>query len=79
MKHMIAISDGDPTPPTAATLAKFKQRGIQISTVAVGTHAGRTPNVTGIAQKTGGKYYVAKNARRSPRYFNGSEKMSQSH
>lgn len=70
MKHMIAISDGDPTPPTAATLAKFKQAGIQISTVAVGTHgpAGHQ-TLQDIAQKTGGKYYVAKNAKALPKIF----------
>ena len=44
-KHMIVISDGDPSPPRQATLARLKSLGVQITTVAVGTHgpAGSTP------------------------------------
>lgn len=70
VKHMIAISDGDPSPPTAATLAGYKRAGIQISTVAVGTHgpAGSTP-LQQIANATGGKYYVVTNAKALPRIY----------
>lgn len=70
VKHMIAISDGDPSPPTNATLAAYKRAGIQISTVAVGTHgpAGSTP-LQQIANATGGKYYVVTNAKALPRIY----------
>jgi uncharacterized membrane protein/Mg-chelatase subunit ChlD len=70
VKHMIAISDGDPSPPTAGTLALYKKAGIQVSTVAVGTHgpAGSTP-LQQIANATGGKYYVVTNAKALPRIY----------
>ena len=70
VKQAIIISDGDPTPPTPALLAKFKAAQIPISTVAVGTHgpAGSTP-LQNIAATTGGKYYVVTNAKALPRIF----------
>ncbi len=70
MKHMIIISDGDPTPPTNALIQKFKDANIRISTVAVGTHgpAGSTP-LKDLANKTGGKYYEVKDPRALPRIY----------
>ena len=70
VKHMIIISDGDPSPPSPATIAAFKNGNIQITTVAVGTHgpAGSTP-LQKIATATGGKYYVAKNPKALPRIY----------
>jgi uncharacterized membrane protein/Mg-chelatase subunit ChlD len=70
MKHVIIISDGDPAPPSPATINAFRAAEIPISTVAVGTHgpAGSTP-LQSIATATGGKYYVASNPRALPRIF----------
>jgi len=70
IKHMIVISDGDPNPPWATTLALFKQAGIQITTVAVGTHgpAGSTP-LADIAAATGGQYYVVTDPRVLPKIY----------
>jgi hypothetical protein len=70
MKHVIIISDGDPTPPTRALLNSFVQAKIKISTVAVGTHgpAGSTP-LQRIANATGGSYYVAKNPKALPKIY----------
>ncbi len=70
MKHVIIISDGDPTPPTQALLQKFIDAKIKISTVAVGTHgpAGSTP-LKRIADVTGGSYYVAKNPKALPKIY----------
>ena len=70
MKHVIIISDGDPTPPTNALLQKFIAEKIKISTCAVGTHgpAGSTP-LKKIAQATGGRYYVIKDARALPQIY----------
>lgn len=70
VKHCIIISDGDPSPPTNATLANFKKNGIKITTVAVGTHGppGSTP-LQNIATATGGKYYVVTNPKALPRIF----------
>lgn len=70
IKHMIIISDGDPSPPAQALLAQYKKANIRISTVAVGTHgpAGSTP-LQKISTATGGKYYVATNPKALPRIF----------
>ena len=70
MKHVIIISDGDPTPPTTALLNQFKKAKITISTVAVGTHgaAGSTP-LQRIALHTGGQYRVAKNPKALPKIY----------
>ncbi|MFK7766962.1 MAG: VWA domain-containing protein [Mariniblastus sp.] len=70
MKHVIIISDGDPTPPTNRLLNDFVKAKIKISTAAVGTHgaAGSTP-LQKIAKVTGGQYYVVKNAKALPKIY----------
>ncbi len=70
IKHMIIISDGDPSPPSKSLLSQFVKEKIQISTVAVGTHgpAGSTP-LKNIAVTTGGKYYVVTNPKALPKIY----------
>jgi uncharacterized membrane protein len=72
IKHMIIISDGDPSPPSNALINAYKNAPvpIQITTVAVGTHgpAGSTP-LQQIATATGGKYYVVSNPKALPRIY----------
>ncbi len=70
VKHMIVISDGDPSPPRQATLSRLKSLGVKITTVAVGTHGppGSTP-LQRIASFTGGKYYVVRNPNALPRIY----------
>lgn len=55
MKHMIIISDGDPTPPVPGLLQAFVDGRISVSTVGINPH---TPNDTAIlqsiAEATGG-------------------------
>ena len=70
VKHMIIISDGDPSKPGFMTMRGFKQANIKISTVAVGAH-GRVGHKTlqDIATATGGKYYAVKNPKALPRIF----------
>jgi len=70
VKHMIIISDGDPSPPGFMTMRGFRQANIKISTVAVGAH-GRVGHTTlqNIATDTGGKYYAVKNPKALPRIF----------
>ncbi len=70
MKHMIVISDGDPTPPSAAVLKGYASAGIKISTVAVGTHGpAGSQLLQKIAQATNGSYYVASNPKVLPKIF----------
>ncbi len=70
IKHMIIISDGDPTPPPGGLLGQFTTAAVKISTVAVGTH-GQAGHQTlqNIATTTGGNYYVASNPTALPKIF----------
>ena len=71
VKHMIIISDGDPTPPSQATINALINQGVTISTVAVGTHIMVGPNdpLPSMARQTGGKFYNVTNAQALPRIF----------
>ena len=70
VKHMIIISDGDPSPPSATLLAQYKRNSIRISTCAVGSHGPATSKVLqDIATASGGKYYAVTNPKALPRIF----------
>lgn len=70
IKHMIVISDGDPSPPLPATVTAYINAGIKITTVAIGTHgpAGSTP-LRNLASQTGGKYYAVTDPKALPRIY----------
>jgi uncharacterized membrane protein/Mg-chelatase subunit ChlD len=69
-KHMIMASDGDPAAPTASTIQKFKDAGITITTVAVGSHGpAGSSTMQNIAKATGGKYYVVNSPNALPKIF----------
>ncbi len=70
VKLMIVISDGDPSPPTSSTLARYKKAEIQVTAVAVGTHgpAGHK-TLQKVASVTGGRYYVVKDPRALPKIY----------
>jgi uncharacterized membrane protein len=70
VKLMIVISDGDPSKPSATTVAAYKAAGIQVTTVAVGTHgpAGHQ-TLQDLADATGGRYYVVNNPRALPKIY----------
>ena len=56
IKHMIVISDGDPSPPTAATMAALKAGHVVVTAVAVGSHGLLGSQVMqDMATQTGGK------------------------
>lgn len=69
-KHVIIMSDGDAAPPTPSLLAKYKQEGITVSTVGIGwgMHV-MTPTLKDVAEKTGGRYYDARNPKALPQIF----------
>lgn len=70
VKHCVIISDGDPSDPSPATIASFKQNNITISTVAVASHGlTESKRLQQIAQATGGKYYAVRDGRALPRIF----------
>ena len=70
IKHMIVISDGDPSPPSGTILSQYKKNNIRISTCAVGSHGPATSKVLqDIATACGGKYYAVNNPKALPRIF----------
>ena len=70
VKHMIIISDGDPTPPGAGVVKALANSGISVSTVAVGTHGAAGSRImANIAKATGGKYYQVQNPNALPKIF----------
>ena len=70
IKHMIVISDGDPTPASPGVLNAFKKNQIKITTVAVGAHGVvGTTELKRIATSTGGNYYIVNNASALPKIF----------
>jgi len=70
VKHMIIISDGDPTPPSSAAINALIKQQVRVSTVAVGSHGTiGSSEMQSIARKTGGKYYVVKSAKALPRIY----------
>ena len=73
VKHMILMSDGDPSPPTGAMLNACKAAGITVSTICYGAHGGPngpdTFTMKRIARLTGGKYYYVNSVKQLPRIF----------
>ncbi|MCD4823490.1 MAG: VWA domain-containing protein [Phycisphaerae bacterium] len=66
-KHIIIISDGDPSPPSPMLLANLKKAGITCTGVAVAPHGGNC--LPQIAKATGGRYYLVKNPNQLPQIF----------
>jgi hypothetical protein len=70
IKHMIIISDGDPTAPGAAVINALVQLGVKISTVAIGAHGPpESQRLRDIASATGGTYYNPRSPSALPRIF----------
>ena len=75
-KHMIIISDGDPTPPRQSDIDLFKAQTppVVVTTVLVEGHGpGASRNwasvMRNIAAQTGGKYYKVNSGRALPRIY----------
>lgn len=69
-RHMIVISDGDPTPPSLGVVAQFRRAQITVSTVAVGCHGpAESAVLKNLANATGGKYYEVNNPKLLPKIF----------
>ncbi len=69
-KHVIVISDGDPSPPSGQLLGKLKQAGITCTGVGIFPHSPADVNsLRRIAQLTGGRFYNVKNPSQLPQIF----------
>ena len=70
-RHVIVISDGDPSPPPRGLLDEYATAGVSITTVMVGGHG--TPsdarNMQGVAEYTGGTFYQVSNPKVLPKIF----------
>lgn len=69
-KHMIIISDGDPSPPSPSVLNGFVNAKISVTTVAVASH-GRFERtlMRRIAATTKGRYYEVSNPKALPQIY----------
>jgi uncharacterized membrane protein/Mg-chelatase subunit ChlD len=79
-KHVIVISDGDPTQSNVALLARMKQSRVTVTTVGVATHgAPQDQALARIAAATGGRFYSVKSPSALPAiYIRETRLVSQS-
>jgi len=69
-RHMIIVSDGDPTMPPSEVLAEFLKEKVSVSTVAIFPHGGEDiSRLREIARETGGRYYFPDDAELLPSIF----------
>jgi len=69
-KHMIIISDGDPSPAPPALIQSFLDSKVTVSTVAIFPHGGNEiSNMKLVAETTGGRYYFPQDPNQLPAIF----------
>jgi len=69
-KHMIIISDGDPSPPTPDLVNQFLAEKISVSTVVINPHGGEDiPVMQTLAGVTGGHHYLVMDPNELPSIF----------
>ena len=71
-KHVIIISDADPSPPSPALIKKFADEQIAVSTIAVFPHQNVGADIQmmrGIAAATGGRFYFPTDPNELPGIF----------
>ncbi|MCR4412521.1 MAG: VWA domain-containing protein, partial [Thermoguttaceae bacterium] len=70
IRHLIIISDGDPSPPSRLAIQGLIDEKITVSSVAVGAHGPAESRVMeNLATATGGKFYKVNNPQMLPRIF----------
>lgn len=70
LKHIIILSDGDPSPPAADLVNRLNAAKITVSTVVIQPHDGSgDSNMKQIARQNGGKFYKVTNPRLIPNIF----------
>jgi Ca-activated chloride channel homolog len=71
-KHMIIISDGDPSPPTPELVQQFIAEKVSVSTVVINPHGGPEadpPGMSALATVTGGRHYLVMDPNELPSIF----------
>ena len=71
VKHMIVLSDGDPSAPNPNTISRLRAMGVTISTVAVNAHGMiESGRLASMASAGNGKFYAVNNPNKAlPRIF----------
>ena len=70
LKHVIILSDGDPSPPAPELVARFNAARITVSTVAIQPHDNSGyVSMKRIADQHGGRFYRVANPRQIPNIF----------
>jgi Ca-activated chloride channel homolog len=70
LKHLIVISDGDPSPPTPALVQQYVDSKVSVSMIAISPHGGRDISIMqAISQQTGGRYYLPQDPAELPSIF----------
>src|SRR5207237_9669685 len=71
-KHIVVISDGDPTPPSSRVISQLAASKITVTTVLTAAH-GNDPGALSImrnlAVRTKGRFYDVKNPKALPRIY----------
>ena len=71
-RHIVIISDGDPTPPTSAVINQLAANKITVTAVLTAAH-GNDPGafsvMRNLATKTGGRFYNVTNPKALPRIY----------
>lgn len=69
-KHIVIISDGDPSPPSMAVMNDVRNAGVTISTVVIAPHNQfNVENMEQIAYRGGGNFYYPQLPSELPRIF----------
>jgi uncharacterized membrane protein/Mg-chelatase subunit ChlD len=69
VKHVIVLSDGDPSPPAPEVMKAIRAAKITVSSIAVFPHGNGTTTLEEMARQTGGRFYNVRNASEIPRIF----------
>ena len=71
-RHIIIISDGDPTPPTGNIIAQLAAAKVTVTTVLVAAHGGDPGamfTMQDLARRTKGRFYNVTNPKALPRIY----------
>jgi uncharacterized membrane protein/Mg-chelatase subunit ChlD len=71
-RHIVVISDGDPTPPTPAVVNQLIARKITVTAVLTAAHGNDTQAISvmkNLADKTKGRFYNVTNSKALPRIY----------
>jgi len=70
LKHVIILSDGDPSPPRPSLIAKFNKARITVSTIVIQPHDNTgAKSMWQIARQHGGRFYQVKKPSEIPNIF----------